>query len=785
MNTISKEQKSNLAKLLATENLNVEHRKVKTAHFVPKTRNLVLPIWDNMSNDLYDLLCGHEVGHALWTPADETKLNEAKKKYNIPHSYLNVIEDIRIDKKMKLKYPGLRKSYFNGYKELVAREFFGNIGKDANHMKFIDRLNIFAKSGHMENTINFTSKEKDFIEKSNHLETFDDVIELAKQIFAYSKEENYDKEKDPLYKQAMQAKQDKQDLEDSMEDNVPADGDDSQDPSDEEQTTSGSGDEDDNKEEDNTSGKSDGKGNEDKPENDKKEKQDSMKGILGGHNPDYIPETIDPSKNEALSDQMYEEAIKSLSKLDDTVKDRIYCTLPSVKDENVVVSSKRINEIYKQYYSNQIRIGYLQQKDLTASALRFKQWKNSQSKTVSYMAKEFEMKKAADNYKKTLTSKTGIINMNKIHSYKFNDDIFKKIQVEPGAKNHGMMMFIDWSGSMSTNIDDTIKQTINLAMFCKAVQIPFRVFAFSDIKRGAFFNKDLDEDYGWSSRATKSLDRSPFVHKQGDLFVENVNLVEWLSSDQKTPEYNENMLNLYRFGEYHTDYYGNRRNRYMGDPDYYTTIQMPNCFRLGGTPLDPAIIASFTLVKEFIAKHKIQKMNTIFLTDGAGHSLSNTVFTKEDGSLDCDYPHGDINLVIKDKQTRKNYKYEGWGYSRSSKVLFDMLRAKTGTNIIGFYITSRNNANYYDIANFMPERRNYEEVDKIRKQMRKDKVGTITNFGYDELFIIPRKNLKIEDGEADIKPEMTAAKMKAEFSKTLKTKKISRVLLNKFVERVA
>ena len=162
MNTISKEQKSNLAKLLATENLNVEHRKVKTAHFVPKTRNLVLPIWDNMSNDLYDLLCGHEVGHALWTPADETKLNEAKKKYNIPHSYLNVIEDIRIDKKMKLKYPGLRKSYFNGYKELVARNFFGEINDKANNMKFIDRLNIFAKSGHMENTINFTSKEKSF-----------------------------------------------------------------------------------------------------------------------------------------------------------------------------------------------------------------------------------------------------------------------------------------------------------------------------------------------------------------------------------------------------------------------------------------------------------------------------------------------------------------------------------------------------------------------------------------------------------------------------------------------
>ncbi len=29
--------------------------------------------------------------------------------------------------------------------------------------------------------------------------------------------------------------------------------------------------------------------------------------------------------------------------------------------------------------------------------------------------------------------------------------------------------------------------------------------------------------------------------------------------------------------------------------------------RLGGTPLDPAVVASMTIVKNFIAKHKIQK----------------------------------------------------------------------------------------------------------------------------------------------------------------------------------
>ena len=134
---ISKEQKTNLAKLLATENITVEHRKVKTAYFIPKTRILCLPIWEDMSNDLYDLLVGHEVGHALYTPTDENEF----KKHKIPHSYFNVVEDIRIDKKMKNKYPGLRKSYYNGYNELIEKDFFGTSEIDVNKIRFIDRLN--------------------------------------------------------------------------------------------------------------------------------------------------------------------------------------------------------------------------------------------------------------------------------------------------------------------------------------------------------------------------------------------------------------------------------------------------------------------------------------------------------------------------------------------------------------------------------------------------------------------------------------------------------------------
>ena len=166
---ITREQKTNLAKLLATENITVQHRKVETAYFVPKTRLLCLPVWDNMSNDLYDMLVGHEVGHALYTPVEDVQKIKEKK---IPHSYYNVVEDIRIDKKMKSKYPGLKKSYFNGYNELLERDFFRLEEKDINSMRFIDRLNVYTKSGYTYNNIDFNDIEQGFIKRSHELDTW-------------------------------------------------------------------------------------------------------------------------------------------------------------------------------------------------------------------------------------------------------------------------------------------------------------------------------------------------------------------------------------------------------------------------------------------------------------------------------------------------------------------------------------------------------------------------------------------------------------------------------------
>ena len=69
--TVQHEIKSQLAKLLATEDLIVEHKKVETAYFNVSSRVLTLPLWDKASSMVYDMLVGHEVGHALYTPDED------------------------------------------------------------------------------------------------------------------------------------------------------------------------------------------------------------------------------------------------------------------------------------------------------------------------------------------------------------------------------------------------------------------------------------------------------------------------------------------------------------------------------------------------------------------------------------------------------------------------------------------------------------------------------------------------------------------------------------------
>ena len=169
---------STLAKLLAEEDIHVVHRKQETAAFDVKNRELSLPIWKEMSKDVQDLMTVHEVGHALWTPLE---MLEKAQKENIEFSFVNVLEDVRIEKSVQSKYLGSVKIFKRGYQELISNNFFGTNGLDVSKMNLIDRINLHYK--HFVD-VPFSDEEMVWVKKSNQTVTPDDVLELAKDSVA-------------------------------------------------------------------------------------------------------------------------------------------------------------------------------------------------------------------------------------------------------------------------------------------------------------------------------------------------------------------------------------------------------------------------------------------------------------------------------------------------------------------------------------------------------------------------------------------------------------------------
>ena len=179
---VKQEIKSQLAKLLATEDFVVEHKHVETAQFDVESRVLTLPIWEKASNDVYDMLVGHEVGHALYTP------NDWSFEGRIPLSFVNIVEDARIEKLIKRRYPGLSKTFFHAYKELNEQDFFNFLDINVDEMNVADRVNLYFKVGNFLD-IYFNDTEKDIINKINTCETFEDTLEVAELLYDYCKGE--------------------------------------------------------------------------------------------------------------------------------------------------------------------------------------------------------------------------------------------------------------------------------------------------------------------------------------------------------------------------------------------------------------------------------------------------------------------------------------------------------------------------------------------------------------------------------------------------------------------
>ena len=107
-------------------------------------------------------------------------------------------------------------------------------------------------------------------------------------------------------------------------------------------------------------------------------------------------------------------------------KDRLYSRIPKVKLENVIISNKEIMEICRKNYGKET-IGSGEARFYDATKQEIEKFQQDSKKVISYMVKEFEMKKAADQYARASTSKTGVHEMGALHTYKFNEDILANV----------------------------------------------------------------------------------------------------------------------------------------------------------------------------------------------------------------------------------------------------------------------------------------------------------------------------------------------------------------------
>jgi len=687
------ESKSLLAKLMATENLKIEQRNVRTASFDMVRRILTIPTLNGgLSSVIYDLFMGHEVGHALYTPVGETTKAVVNRK--IPHSILNVVDDARIERKIKNKYPGLKTSFIKAYKELLEKDFFNTAGIDLNTLNFIDRANMYFKGGPAQN-IHFTEEEDVLVKKMNSTETYDDVVEVSAEIVEFMK----------LKDQEEKQKQKEESNDDSDEDES-GDYDFSGDGSEGEDGEEGEGD---NQQEDFYS---------DDEENESKSSGGSSR--------------FDDKQPESYTDKSFKENESKL--FAQKPENHTYVNVPKFDIEKCVIPYKKLWSIHKQEASQEIfSIENIQ---------KFNKVRDEINKTVSYLAKEFEMRKNAQQLKRASTAKTGELNMDRVYSYQINQDIFKKLTIMPDGKSHGLVLFLDWSASMVNHINNTLKQLLALMLFCKKVNIPFEVYSFTDISSYSFGHNFI----GYT--------KSPEESNEGDLLMEEFILYNIFSSKMSASEFTYACVSMF---------------------DRRTTKIMA----MHSTPLNQAIIAAMDIVPEFKKKYKLQIVNTVFLSDGdANYIDSYTIVDRENHKKRTSYGSFDT-IVITDPQTNFQEQYKGsWDDKRKmTSALIKLLRARTQSNVIGFYLQSAKDFKRYS-PSWFPQGTN---LDLLRSNLKKDKYLVLTNTGYNEYyFLLSDSSSDDEESVFEVKGTTTRSLVTA-FTKYAAAKLSNKVVLNRFI----
>jgi Mg-chelatase subunit ChlD len=826
------QNKAMLARLLANENITIIHDpKAVTAGFELQKRLLILPVWEGVDAVLYDLLVGHEVGHAKYTLEGEwlgAMEFLAKKHYGKSYkrampfvkNILNVLEDPRIEKLMKRLYPGLRTSFAAGYMQLWERDFFKvkalveaapHNAAQAITLAFTDRLNIHAKVG-VRIGVYFADDELPFVARTEALETWDELVALADDIIKFlldkkkdskENEKQSEPEKGPKGNPSGEKSEEQEEGEGTSND-APSgqpDEDDDGDAGDEpggEKSEAEDGDEgegsDASEKSESEDGEGEGEGSEaseseaeeegegdgeseeegeaegdtttSSPTDEAERSDEEVEGASADHTDvaDMSEEDIAKELGDGQTDKAFQEAAKSLAV---TGVEWARVTAPTLKYEEFVHDFKRVMADHAKdieflsrqanaYHVNNRRRGQTAEysKTLENATKWVSSFRASEKKNIAYMIKEFDLKKAAASHAREQTGKTGRLDMGKLHSYQYNDDVFRRSVIQHKGQSHGMVFILDFSGSMTDSIQKIVTSLISMSMFCRQANIPFDVYIFTDAlsQAGDPYDSNQYNNFHASIRqdSLKSVDGS-------DIRLDKFYLRNLLSSRMSLREYNQALINLRLLA----------MGKLLSD-------------RMGGTPLLGSIYLARDVVARFKDAHKLDVVSLMIMTDGDSNPVTDTV----DGTLLRTMTKYAAKgyLTWHDKKTKRDRTekvddFDTYTVTRAlQKMFLKDIKETFNANVIGYFITPCDPNKYSTTA---------EERASNMKTFREQGWVGVTAPGYDEFYMVKPSILEANQGRFSGAVTMPGADNAAEaFRKFAAIKNNSRTILRSLVHRI-
>ena len=824
------DSKRAVANLMARENITVQVVDGQdTAMFNPKTRTLIVPNWTGLTVEQCDLLMSHEVGHALFTDRsiDLSSLTPGL------FSYLNIIEDARIERRMKGAFPGLAPTFFKGYREFHTNGPILKGTKDAMvnpksgalvavaSMKLIDRINLHYKIGAFV-AVPFTATEKAWLARIDKSTSTAECLQIARELYTAEKEQknqskpNPSAKPEPSQKQKPQPKQEQTDEADNQDgddqeasegesqDGDSKDGDD-QDGKGESEDGDSEGDQDGDEDGDDSEGEeSDEEGDggnsaegdseasdEDGDDSDSEGNADAQEagsdgGSDRGTDSAKKPGEVDPT---AMTDTA--EGLKSIASKGGSsdLRHLIYPILTDAVMKDRVVSAKefadRAYATFAKYAANMADLDSLEAA-----------WNDKYLATAKHMALEFERKKNAKCLAAAKTAKSGKLDLTKLSQYRWTEDLFKRSMTVPNGKSHGVVMMIDGSGSMCSQFAEVIDQTLLFAQFAFAVNIPFEAYMFSDcqdtLPSGATVGSFTMQSQGLNALTLGESGR----------------LIGLINTTTDRASFKKQVRTLLAVRATY------RRDVTLSQNTEDAIRDIPNS-HLGGTPLFTGMMIAERLIARMKTSQKLDKTTFIVITDGedTNHVWYETNSTNVDpyyssyrrrnrANFDCLYSWP---FVIRDTVTKKNLTFvETARYGAMTMpanavltMLLDVIKLRHDTRTVYIYMQVSNvysrNAGTQGFA-YLVRAGKQTEANQIAETTITSSLTTDGQYVLpaavgcaDLAMILPVGSVTLtEDAFSKLNTdEMTQKKIAAEFTKSMVKAVANRKFVNSVVPHLA